>query len=359
MNPKFRWLLLLVPLALFAWAYQAASWRPKVVLTFPAPGAYQLGADRSPILISPDGRALIYDLISSPMNQGTTLTFTRMLTVYDIEGRGTSSQQISYVDRGVVRPVFSPDGGILAVPVERESKWDNEEIQLIFLKADDPNEGEVGNFSLPDRGWSAGQANIQGLAFSGPHELTITTRQGVVVMDIKTGKLIRSWNFQEVKTPVSKTSFFCSGISNDASTILTLTDRPKDAVVQVYEAKTGVMRRSWTIQGDYSGTLSLSPDGSIALIYERSDEQNFFYDTRTGQKLWGPLSWEYMRRSWSADSRRLITSSDNDTKIFDARTGREIRTMFDRSIQGAVETPDGKALYSLDLVGKLRRQRLR
>ena len=352
MKPKLRWLLLILPLALFAWAYQAAAWRPKLVgeqLTFvPQNGYAMLPSDFSgpQILISPDSKYLI---------SLAELRTGYLLTMWAPQKK-RQLWQYGELTKRVFPLAFSPDSRILAVVSVKtfSGKLDSTDIVLLETATGKSR-------TLPYASW---QDDLQSAAFVSPRELVVSTSQNTFfIVDTQTRKVIRGWKF---KLP----TFLVRGqqqpsqshVSADGKTVIALKTGLNQTAVILYNTATGKLRATWNYPY-IARNPRLSPDGTLwAMELEKSDVPDF-YDAKTGKELWSP-SYIVEARSpwvWGADSQRVAVTMGSDTWIFGARKGQYLMNELGRNSTGQALAldPRGDVLYTLDKTGKIWRWRAR
>ena len=342
MKPKLRWLLLLIPLALFAWAYGAASWRPKMVGV--QPNVSSGSSSWYPLLIvSPDGERMA----------SYTLANGRSLALWDVASRKMLWQHSNPMT-GWLKPLaFSPDSRVLAV-VSETGTFGGEPSGIDLLDADSGQRRR--------RMVATGNLDLQSVGFLSPRELVIASHRGASVVETQTGKTVRQWSF-DVPVPTRKQypTLPQSHVSADGKTVVVLAKGKGDSSLTLYDARSGAKRRAWKIRSVYRRPR-LSPDGSLCVLQRQNRDTAEVYDCANGQQLWGPfasdsidLSW-----SWSADGRQITSFADPSLMAFDARTGRKVAN---RSIAGSLQTyaadPRGNYFCILDDQGIIWRWRLR
>ena len=347
MKHKLRWLLLLIPLALFAWAYQAASWRPKIV------GA-QKGATSADVmtqgqlLVSPDGKRLVsfalwrLNRMNSVPRRGTT--------VWNLSTHRVVWQQ-KPVAVGWMKPLaFSPDSRLLAV----SSDWDafgrpNRVVDIL-----DAASGE-----LQRRIVSVDDREIQSAAFLSNRALVLSTSQGAAVIDVQTGETVRQWKFRAVAFASGKRVYAPqSDVSADGKTLLALANG-RD--VSLYDCATGHKKRAWTLDGVHRNPR-LSPDGTLWAMSVIVVDYPSFYDARTGEQLLETVAYgnASLFQFWGAGSPRIVSPAREELAILDARNAHLLGNVpGNRNTRTLALDPRGGFYYSLDDKGVIWRWRLR
>ena len=353
MKSKLRWLLLLVPLALFAWAYGAASWRPKLIGVQPAmpngnglkriPVGLRSG---SQILISPDANSLAASSEDSGANY---------VTLWDLKSRRQVWQRKFPAWNWKQALAFSPDGSLLAVAAE-ETLSARFNVQFFFL---DTATGEQKGDILRNDNF----VTVQSAAFLSNRELVVSTSQGATTVNTQTGKPIRQWKFRLVAFEGGQRVYAPqSHISANGTTVIALANGRE---VKIYNSKTARLQAKWTLKGAFRDPR-LSPDGKL-LALEEADDKPFsgavwVYDARTGQQLWGPFMGNQTNApwAWSADSQRLALANNPGVSFFAARQRHFLGWVSGaRGNQALALSPDNNFLYTLDDTGKIWRWRAR
>ena len=354
MKSKRRWLLLIVPLALFAWAYQAASWRPKLVGVQPpnstivqrqlVPGGAFSG---SQISISSDGRNLASLAVGKFPDD---LTMFSLVTRQKLWHRAQQGE-------GIGPPVFSPDGRTFAVAIERTSfVAPRDTFNLLLL--DTTTGKQRGPQILSSRDIEL----MQCAAFLSPRELVISAYQSATVADTQTGHAIRKIGFdsatfyEDPKMLLSAQSH----VSADGKTVLALANGKSDTRVFIYDTQTGKLRGKWKYPGVFRNPR-LSPDGTLWAMQPENVGLFDVYDAKIGKKL-HQFAGDNTNQlwTWSADSQRILSSPGAFMAISDARTGRDLGQLpGTRDTQALVLDPRGDYFYTLDGAGKIWRWRLR
>ena len=359
MKRKLRWLLLLVPLALFAWAYQAASWRPKLIGTQPIfSGGGQRPLPYGPgawLLISPDGKRLV----SSGVDLKSSFVMGWDIAARKARWRTNADFSIS----GMGALAFSPDSRTLAVSVD-EGSFGRSNFVIDFVETATGKRRRFMRIS-----W---QTRLQDAAFLSDRALVVSTSEGVSIVDTQTGVIKRHWKLKLPAPPNQQ--LFAPGeirISADGTTILASSERTSNTVVALYDSVTGGQRGKWFCPG-ISRHPRLSPDGTLwametgrlDMMQSQTLKSGAFvdvYDSRTGKKLWsrivagdGASAW-----AWRADSKRIMAVW-NEVQNLDARTGRVIgQIAVNDNVQNLGLDPNGDYFYTLDTQGKIWRWRLR
>ena len=353
MKPKRRWLLLILPLALFAWAWQAASWRPKIVGVQPTslgtwqpqlvPGGELFG---SQISISPDGRNLSSLAIGK---------FPDDLTLFSLVTRQKMWHRAEQGER-IWPPAFSPDGQTVAVATEK-SAFGRPRLTLALVLLDAAT-GKRRRTLLP----KSNLLNMESFAFLSDSEMVVATKQGVIVVDTQTGKPIRQWKLNLPALTIQKRPLpNQSHVAADGATVIALMNGSFETAVAIYDVKTGQRRGIWTYPQVFRNPR-LSPDGKIWIMKRAKDDLADVYDAQTGKKLWGTFAAENpsLPWSWSVDGRQILTAFDNRMSLLNARTGHELRSLKGRlNTQALALDSRGGFYYTLDNQGVIWRWRLR
>ena len=369
MKSKRRWLLLIFPLALFIWAYQAASWRPKLIGVQPTfagnelkpipPGLLQgTGASAGfRLLVSPDAKLLAS---SGSDNQ------SNFVMLWDTVSR-QRKWQIKRDFNAWLNPLaFSPDSRTLSLSESFINS--NEFLDKIILL--DVSTGKR------RRDISYGFAGtLQSAAFLSNRQLVISTSRGAIVVDIQTGKAIRQWKFEIPELRASETYHSPrSTVSADGTTVTVVNanypadgDNSANTIGLVYDARTGQLHHKWITNNSYARNLVLSPDGKLWAIHNSENCCLIgVYDNITGQQAWrrnietgaSNQSW-----AWSADSKSIfsiLSSPSWGTLVTNKDNGREpIRLPGPSDTQALALAPDGDYFYTLDNTGKIWRWRAR
>ena len=355
MKSKRRWLLLIFPLALFIWAYQAASWRPKLIGVQPTfagnelkpipPGLLQgTGASAGfRLLVSPDAKLLAS---SGSDNQ------SNFVMLWDTVSR-QRKWQIKRDFNAWLNPLaFSPDSRTLSLSESFINS--NEFLDKIILL--DVSTGKR------RRDISYGFAGtLQSAAFLSNRQLVISTSQSAIVVDTQTGKAIRQWKFELPVLLKKLPSFNQSHVAADGATVIALANGTSDTAIAIYDVKTGKRRGVWTYKGVFRNPR-LSPDGTLWAVEREKNDSIDVYDARTGQKLWGPFEGNQTNApwAWSADSQRLALPKREGVSLFDARKQNFLGYVSGASGNRALTlSPNGDYLYTLDDTGKIWRWRAR
>ena len=352
MKSKLRYLLLIFPLALFIWAYQATSWRPKLIGTQPTPPANGLIPRRlmrwKQLLISPDGKWL-----ASGGEDGKAI----FVMLWDVPARRQTWRTKPVLNVDVNALTFSPDSRILAIRTDG-GLGGQPDSALSLVETATGKERPLLKFPSKE--------TLQDAAFLSNRELIVSTPEGALMADTRTGKTIRRWKFlkptlQDTKLPPPAQS----QISADGTAIIALTNATSDTAVAIYDSATGKQRGTWTYPKVFRSPR-LSPNGKLwAMQPQPQDADGYIevHDAQTGKLTWGPFSTNFYGYgwAWSADSTRLMLGVGSIAlEIHDARTGRHLEN---KSVSGYVRTlvaqPDDNYIYTLDVGGKIIRWRLR
>ena len=274
MKSKRRWLLLILPLALFAWAWQAASWRPKLVGVQPSSPTWlnrivtatPLG---EPILISPDGKWLV--------SAGRDARFCS-LTLWNLAAQRPVWQEESRKHEYMRPLAFATDGRTLIVA---KSAARSSVLTVFRLEAETGK--QLGQTELP----TAFQG-FRSAALLPPHKLVISASGGVFVVDTQSGQVVRKWFFDpKIFLRNSKPSSPAqSHVSADGKTVIALVNADGKTRVFVYDAQTGKQRGHWTYPQVFRNPR-LSPDGTLWAMEQANTNLLDVYDAQTGQKTLG------------------------------------------------------------------------
>ena len=351
MKSKRRWPLLVLPLALFVWAYQAASWRPKLVGVQPSfvgnglklISLTMMGRGQNSLLISPDGKRLI------SRGQSNKEVF---IIAWDMQSRQKLWQQD---ENSLAFPLaFSPDGRQLAVAADK-SVFGRPGLTLHLADA------ATGKQSGPQILPAHYLGGLQSAAFLSNRQLVVATSRGASVVDTQTGKAIRQCQFewpalQNTKRPLADSSH----VAADGSTVIALANGTSDAAIAIYDVKTGKRRGDWIYKGVFRNPR-LSPDGTLWAMQPENVSLFDVYDAKTGKKLRQFVGDNTNQLwTWSADSQRILSSPGAFMAISDARTGRDLGQLpGTRDTQALAPEPRGDYFYTLDNTGKIWRWRLR
>ena len=346
MNPKRRRFLLLVPLALLMWAYQAASWRPKLVGVQPIPGEGPLAATSTAfsdqLSCSPDSRLLVSVAVRS--NQ-------YFLTMWSADSREILWQQ-AQTGEPHWPLAFSPDSRLLAV-AEYKITFGRQDYGVYLVNA---ATGKQQRAILPTHYLG----NLQSVAFLSDRELVVSTTRGVGIVDTQNGRIVGQWRLSLPVLTQGEPADNESHISADGTTVIALANGKSETAIAVYDAKTGKHREGWTYSGVFRAPR-LSPDGKLWTMRRAESTRNDFYDVQTGRQLWGAFasgiyfpSW-----TWSAQDSRICSSQGDIVSILDSRTGVEAaRVSGAPFVEALALAPDGDYLYTLDTSGKIYRRRV-
>ena len=348
MKLKLRWLLLLFPLALLAWAYHAASWRPKLVGAQPIFGGkglklmqYGPGAR---LLIAPDGE----HLASSGLDNKSSFVMGWNIAARKAQWRVDEG----FYNVGMGALAYSPDGRTLAVSVD-EGVFGRPNFVIDLVETATGKRRRLMKIS-----W---QTILQDAAFLSNRELVISTFEGALVVDVQTGVTIRQWKF---KLPVSqiKSRFSSSPqiqISADGTAIIALSNGDTQTAIAVYDAQTGQRRGVWTYHSVFRNPR-LSPDGKFWVV-DKGNDRTDIYDARTGAFLWSNLAGGAdFPCTWSADSSHILSSQGDATYKYDARDGHQLGQLPGAPFVRALALDSkGDYFYTLDDKGKIWRWRAR
>ena len=345
MKPRLRWLTLLVPIALFAWAYQATLWRPKLVVTLPPPGPNFFDDDSS-LLVSPNGERVAW-AVSEYVKTG------RAAGVYDVAAERMVWQKSLTEGDWMMPLAFSPDSRLMAASLHQYNSKRSAHLLIVVDLA-------TGKTRTLQSFRETSPSSLQSAVFSSPRELIISTDRGVMNIDTTTARVTRQWKFALLKAGLGS-NVFESRVSADATTALSLSVTNLKNAVTLYDLKSGEPRATWKYQNNPSDPL-LSPDGKLWVMWEQKASQPAalpsIYDARTGKKLWNPPAGTLW--IWSADGQRILLATNGSLSIVDARTGREIeRHPGGKTSKGMALSPSGDHVYTLEDNGKLWRWRLR
>ena len=352
MKSKRRWLLLIFPLALFIWAWQAASWRPKLIGVQPTPPANGMIPRRllrwKQLLISPDSKWLA---------SGGEDDRAIFVMLWDVAARRQvwRTKPVPNVD---VNPLdFSPDSRILAIRRdENASERSDSAVHLV----------EIATGKERILWKTSPQQSLQDAAFLSDRELIVATSQGAIIVDTRTEKPIQQWKFKWPSPEMTENSLDNqSQISADGKTIIALANGTSDTAVAIYDCATGKQRGTWTYPKLFRSPR-LSPNGKLWAMQPQPQNVSGYievHDAQTGKLTWGPFSTNFYGYgwAWSADGTRLMTSVGSSVlEIHDARTGRHLENKPIISyIRTLVAERDDNYIYTLDIGGKIWRWRSR
>ena len=377
MKLKRRWLLLIVPLALFAWAYRAASWRPKLF----ASHAVRTNVGRlmgrgeavsSQLLISPDGRQLAAMTV---VQSGDALAMFEIGSKRQLWQERKSGQRIWPL-------AFSPDNRALAVATQQVTSGKiSYSIGKIKLELRDAATGGKRASFAPQLDLET----LQSAGFLSDQKLVIATSQGASIVDIQRGATVRQWQFELPVLPTKRDRVpDQTRVSANGKSVLALTNGQGQTVVARYDAATGKARGRWNYPQLFRNPR-LSPDGKLWVMQRanpyfsklQSSETALFdiYDASSGRKIWGPFESgegtgarmvngvsanEGYAWDWSADSRRICAVTDDSAHILNARTGAKLSQVPAKTEFGSFAiAPDENYFYTLDSKGEIWRWRLR
>ncbi|KAG0694444.1 WD40-repeat-containing domain protein [Suillus ampliporus] len=105
---------------------------------------------------------------------------------------------------------------------------------------------------------------------------------------------------------------------------------------------------------DYVGALAYSPSGD-RIASGGSDKTICIWDSKTGKLVVGPiegLGLSVTSVTWSSDSTKLYTASDNFARIFDSTSGKQLhRFEHDYTLYSAALSPTNNALVCVGVHG--------
>jgi WD40 repeat protein len=171
----------------------------------------------------------------------------------------------------------------------------------------------------------------------------------VVLLDARTGKLVRSFPF-----PPNGAS--AVAISPDGSRLAAARFGP---TAKIWDLRSGRLLATLRGHGDLVFSITFSPDGSRVATASR-DGTTKVWDGRTGRlvrtirgtgsgSLWGAV--------FSPDGKLLATAGDDTTaRLWDASTGKELLTLTGatRAVQAVAFSPDGTRLAAASADGNVR-----
>ena len=175
MKRKARYLLLIVPLALFWWAFNAASWRPKLIGVQPTPPANGMIPRRlmrwKQLLISPDGKWL-----ASGGEDGKAI----FVMLWDVTARRQIWRTKPIVGVDVNPLAFSPDSRTLVIRSDG-SPHTPPDSTVDLLDIATGKKRSLLRFA---------RTELQDAAFLSDRELVVATSQGAIIADARTGKTL-------------------------------------------------------------------------------------------------------------------------------------------------------------------------
>ncbi len=352
MRSKRLWLLVIIPLALFAWAYQAASWRPKLVgvqevspsfVRTTTSGLWPFG---SWLLISPDGKYLASVAVLKGHDS---------LSLWALD-KNEKLWQLTPKNRRRVPLAFAPDSQTLAL-VTADGRLGFSDVSVILVDA------ATGKQRGPQMLASRDTQFLQSTAFLTPRELVISTNQRTTIADTKSGKAVGKWGFDSATFHEDPKMMLNaqSHVSADGKTVLALANGKSDTRVFVYDSQTGKLRGQWTYPRVFRNPR-LSPDGKLWAMQQEKNSIWEIYDAVTGQKIW----WEFVSVEdgrwwdWNTNSQHIVNSFGGYVTIFNARQGTHIAELPALNLsQVLVVDPKGNYFYTLDPTGKIQRWRAR
>ena len=346
MKSKRRWILLIFPLALFVWAWQAASWRPKLVGIMPTQQMNGFGMLPSTfsgpkLLISPDGKHLAS---VAALRTGYVLTMWAPASRQRLWQHENFTRQFPFA--------FSPDGRTLAV-AEGSPNFAGTKITLNLV-----NTATGKSRVLRQKFW---QTDLQSAAFLSNRALVAATSRGAIVVDTQTGKTIRQWNFDWPTFHATKNiRSQQSHVSADGTHVIALVTGTYNTALNLYNVKTGEHHEVW-VPYLYCNPR-LSPKGRFfALQYVNAVACDVF-DSQTSFTLWKNVLGNQtdFPWSWSANGDHIMTlDAAPAINYTDARPAPDIQSVPAKAnTESLAFDPSGDFLYTLD-AGKIWRWRLR
>jgi WD40 repeat protein len=145
--------------------------------------------------------------------------------------------------------------------------------------------------------------------------------------------------------------------SRDGKSMASMSD---DGNVRLWDARTGREARTFSVDLERLHSVAWSPDGKLLAVsglweYDDSFDQLDLWDMVTGKKvrtLHGPSTigkWtDVSSLAWSPDGKSLAFGSGDIVELFDPGTGQRIRTFLghQQMVKNVAWSPDGKLLAS-------------
>ncbi|HEY2412748.1 MAG TPA: WD40 repeat domain-containing protein [Pirellulaceae bacterium] len=163
----------------------------------------------------------------------------------------------------------------------------------------------------------------------------------VKIWDAHTGELLST--FRSHTAEVTQVVF-----SPDSRRIISVAGSEEPGSIpgelKVWDVDSGNEVFGFTEPTDEIGRVAYSPDGARFIVGStdpsRRKGRTRVYDSRSGQVIYALPTWGEM--AFSPDSQRLIGDDRSELRIWDFRTGEEIRTLKDNIGQDLRFSPDGK-----------------
>ena len=239
--------------------------------------------------------------------------------------------EINRGERGRIDSViFSPDGQTLAIgDMDGSIKLRGAKSGALFWAGKHAGRVNALAFS-PD-----GKFLASGVGGCGPADKPLN------LWDAETGELLRTFD-----APGDSVDFV--GFSPDGNMLASTGS--KDRTIQLWDTETGALLRTLTGHSDFVFSVAFSPDGKL-LASGSFDASVKLWDVKTGA-LFRTLSGhrgDVMPVVFSPDGKTLASSGDDATiKVWDTATGALLRTLTGHSerVRSVVFSPNGKLLAS-------------
>jgi WD40 repeat protein len=256
-----------------------------------------------------------------------------ILTLWNME-TGSLLSKTEEVDDMFFEMAFSPDSKSIAA-----ASWDRG--ALIW----DARTGELKHVL------SCEDERTLSLSFSPDSKLLATGSENLRVWDMETGKLLHTLSdpgarqlsiTAAIENHEHIPEIFTVAFSHDGKVLVT--EWPDTNTVCVWNTET------WTLEHTIRGSIAFSPGENPRAVLRHGDAAIRIYETSpwqlrstledNGQQIW-PIA-------FSADDRIVATCSGREIALWDADTGKAIRTFEDpaRKVSALAISPDGKILIS-------------
>lgn len=198
-----------------------------------------------------------------------------------------------------------------------------------------------------------GHANmVVGLAFSpdGRWLASSTWGAGAKVWDLERNVLLTSFTGHPEYVSITNIVF-----SPDGTSVFTAAD---DQMVYEWEAATGQVLRSFTVEGKELYGVAVSPDGGSLAVSDQ-DGTIILWNLKSGEKIYTLTGHAGLaaRIVFSRDG-SLIASASHDrlAKVWDVKVGEEIASFYGNAsnVYGVAFSPDGERLVTAGADGTLR-----